>query len=118
MKGAAGKLEDEEALLAWSRMEGILHAQLLDALSDEIIALRAEIRPKDKKDKDGNMVKVSLLKDAEAAQKRANGYRPKVKTRPGTGGKTPEQRQAEALKILAGLTPAQIAEVLRKATKN
>ena len=86
LKNASGKLENEEALFAWAKKEGILHALLHSGISDEIIGLRAEIRPNDKKDSEGNAIKVSLVKDAEKAQKRAEAYKPKVKIRPGTGG--------------------------------
>lgn len=86
LKNASGKLENEDELLAWAKEEGILHALLHSGISDEIIGLRAEIRPNDKKDASGNAVKVSLIKDAEKAQKRADAYKPRVKTRPGTGG--------------------------------
>lgn len=116
LTSAAGKLEDESKMLEWIKEVGVLKVGH-SAIADMIIDLRAEIRPKDVKDAAGNKVKDSLVKDEINAQKRADKWLPKVKTRPGTGGKTPEQRQAEALKILAGLTPAQIAEVLLKAQR-
>jgi len=117
LKAAAGKLENEEELLNWAKEYEIIHALIHAGIADTIIGLRAAIRPAGKKDKDGNMVVTSLIIDAEKAQIRADEFVIKPKTRPGTGGKTPEQRQAEALKLLAGLTPAQIAEVLLKAQR-
>ena len=117
LKNAASKLENEEKLLEWAKEYEIIHALLHAGIADTIIGLRAAIRPAAKKDKTGNLVPVSLIKDAEKAQTRADEFVIKPKTRPGTGGKTPEQRQAEALKLLAGLTPEQIAEVLLKAQR-
>ena len=86
LKQAAGKLENEEELLTWAKGEGIVHALLHAGLSDTVIGLRAAIRPAAKKNADGNMVAVSLVKDEEKAQIRANEFRIKPKTRPGTGG--------------------------------
>jgi hypothetical protein len=117
LKQATGKLENKDTLLEWATEHEIIHALLHAGIADTIIGLRAAIRPAAKKDKNGNLIPVSLTKDAENADKRAFEFRIKPKVRPGTGGKTPEQRQAEALKILAGLTTAQIAEVLMKAQR-
>jgi hypothetical protein len=116
LTSASGCLEDEVKMLEWIKKVGVLNVGH-SAISDMIIDLRAEIRPNDIKDSTGKKVKASLVKDEVFAQKRADNWLPKAKTRPGTGGKTPEQRQAEALKILAGLTTAQIAEVLMKAQR-
>ena len=86
LKDAAGKLENEEDLLTWAKGEGIVHALLHAGLSDTVIGLRAAIRPAAKKNAEGNMVAVSLVKDSDNATKRALEFRIKPKTRPGTGG--------------------------------
>jgi hypothetical protein len=86
LKNAAGKLENAEALLAWAKEYEIIHALLHAGISDTIIGLRAAIRPAGKKDKDGNMIPVSLVKDEIKAQERANEFVIKPKARPGTGG--------------------------------
>jgi hypothetical protein len=118
LKKAAGKLENKEALLKWAIENTDILGALHEFIGAAFIGLRATIRPAAKKNKEGNLVPVSLIEDAEKAQERANNFVIKPKIRPGTGGKTPEQRQAEALKLLNGLTPEQIAEVLRKASRN
>lgn len=86
LKQAAGKLENEEELLSWAKEYEILHALIHAGIADTIIGLRASIRPAAKKDKDGNLIPVSLTKDAEKAQIRADEFVIKPKTRPGTGG--------------------------------
>lgn len=84
MKEANGKLENEEAMLEWAKDNGIVLALFHAGLADTIIGLRAVIRPTDKKVGD-DKVKVSLIKDEENAQKRADDFVIKPKTRPGTG---------------------------------
>ena len=86
LKAASGKLENEKELLEWAEEYEIIHALLHAGLSDTVIGLRAAIRPAGKKDKDGNMVPVSLVKDEIKAQERAKDFTIKPKTRPGTGG--------------------------------
>ena len=87
LKEAAGKLENEEELLTWAKDNKIIHALLHAGLADTVIGLRAAIRPAAvKKAEDGRVYAVSIITDSANAAKRANEFRIKPKTRPGTGG--------------------------------
>ena len=118
LKDATGKLENETELALWAEDQGVMHALLHSGIAKTIIDLRAAIRPADVAGAEkGSKVKVSLILDSDKAQERSNKFTIKPAARPGTGGKTPEQRMASANKLLAGLTPEQLAEVLMKAQR-
>ncbi len=111
-------LEDEEKLLEWARKHKILLNTFHAALAKWKIDFCAVVRPKDIPGKlKGEKIKVSLIEDIENAQKRADDFRSKPATRPGTGGKTPEERMKKASNLLAGLTPEQVAAVIAQAQK-
>ena len=111
-------LEDEDKLLEWAKKHNILLACFHSALAKTKIDFCAVVRPTDiAGEKKGEKIKVSLIKDYDKAQKRADNFTIKPATRPGTGGKTAEQRSDTALKLLNSLTPEQMAEVLKKAQR-
>ncbi len=118
MKDIAGCIENLPKLIKTLTLNGILLAILHAGIAKTIIDLRAIIRPADiAGEKKGDKIKVSLIADFDNAQKRANEFKPTKATRPGTRGKTPEQRMASASKMLAGLTPEQLAKVIAQAQK-
>jgi hypothetical protein len=87
LEAASGKLESEADLLEWAKEHKVLHALLHAGIAHTIIDLRAVIRPADKAGKEkGEKIKVSMLKDFDAAQARSDGFKIKPKARPGTGG--------------------------------
>jgi hypothetical protein len=116
LEAASGKLESEADLLEWAKEHKVLHALLHAGIAHTIIDLRATIRPADKAGKEkGEKIKVSMLKDFDGAQARSDKFKIKPKARPGTGGKTPEEREKEALRLLKSLSPEKMAELLKKA---
>jgi len=118
LKEASGKLESEEELALWAEENNVLHALLHSGIAKTIIDLRAAIRPADLPGENkGDKIKVSLVNDKINAQNRANTFTIKPATRPGTGGKTAEQRSDAALKLLNSLTPEMMAAVMAKAQK-
>ena len=96
LEEASGKLENEDDLLAWAMDNKIVQALLHAGIADTIISLRAAIRPADKKVGD-DKVKVSLIKDEVNAQKRADDFEIKPKTRPGTGGGVKTKAEIDTL---------------------
>jgi hypothetical protein len=111
-------LENEEKLLAWAEKHNITLAIFHAALAKTKIDFCAVVRPADVPGKlKGEKIKVSLITDIENAQDRAEEFTIKPATRPGTGGKTPEERADKALNLLNGLTPEQLAKVLAKAQR-
>jgi len=118
LKEASGKLESEQDLALWADDNDVMHALLHSGIAKTIIDLRATIRPADIAGKEkGDRIKVSLIDDSEKAQERSTKFKIKPATRPGTGGKTPEQRADKALSLLNGLTPEQLAKVIAKAQR-
>ena len=116
LKKASGKLENKEELVLWAEETGKMHALLHAGIAKTIIDLRATIRPADITGAEkGSKEKVSLIADYDNAQKRADIFTIKPTTRPGTGGKTPEQRSDKALKLLNSLTPEMRAAVMAQA---
>jgi len=74
---AGAVLMDEEALLEWAKDNEVLHGLLHSGIKQEIIMLRAAARPNDVADPDGlkgDIVKVSIIDDAEGAQTRLDDY--------------------------------------------
>lgn len=104
MKEAGKIIEDEEKLLEWAKEEGILLNTFHAAMAKWKIDFCQVVRPKDVPgEKKGEKIKVSLIEDIEAAQDRADKFKSKPASRPGTGGKTEEERAKEALKLFNSL---------------
>ena len=118
MKEAGKIIEDEEKLLTWAKEHGILLNTFHAAMAKWKIDFCAVVRPKDiPGELKGEKIKVNLIKDAVKAQDRADKFKSKPAVRPGTGGKTPEERMKAADNLLAGLTPEQLAKVIAKAQR-
>jgi len=115
---AGAILENKEKLLEWAEKHDILINAFHAALAKWKIDFCAVVRPADIPGKlKGEKIKVSLIADIDKAQKRGDDFKSKPATRPGTGGKTPEQRADKALSLLNGLTPEQLAKVIAKAQR-
>ena len=98
LKEAKGKLESEEKLALWAEDTGNMHALLHSGIAKTIIDLRAAIRPADiAGEEKGSKEKVSLLGDFDNAQKRADDFKIKPATRPGTGSSTKTKAETEVL---------------------
>lgn len=112
LKDANGKLESEEDLALWADENKVLHALIHSGIAKTIIDLRAAIRPADiAGEKKGEKIKVSLLVDAEKAQKRSNEFTIKPAIRPGTGGGTKTKAEQEVLtKVIQAMFDAGIDE--------
>jgi len=83
---AAEHLMNEDALLQWAKDNEVLHGLLHSGIKQEIIMLRAAARPKDIADPSGlkgDMVKVSIVEDADGAQTRVDNYVCKPTPAPG-----------------------------------
>jgi len=114
---AAGKLESEEELALWADETGNMHALLHAGIAKTIIDLRATIRPADVAGKEkGSKVKVSLLKDFDNAQERADKFKIKPAQRPGTGGSTKTKAEQETLtKVIQAMHDAGLDDETIKA---
>ena len=116
MQEAGPILENKEKLLEWMEKHNntiaIIHAGLAKTKIDFCAVVRPADVPGEKK---GEKIKISLFKDQEKAIERAKAFKIKPASRPGTGGKTPEERSDKALKLLNSLTPEMRAAVMAQA---
>ena len=118
MKEVGEIIENEDKLLEWAKSHGILLDTFHAALAKWKIDFCAAVRPRPIPGKlKGKKIIIGLMADMEGAIKRARKFKSKPATRPGTGGKTPEERAEETLKMLNGLTPEMRAAVLAQANR-
>lgn len=103
-------LEDKEKLLEWAEKHNIMLAIFHSALAKTKIDFCAVVRPADVSgEKKGEKVKVSLIKDADKAQERADKFIIKPAIRPGTGGSTKAKTETEVLtKVIQAMHDAGI----------
>lgn len=96
------EFENEEKLLAWAKVHGVLHQMLQTGIQGRIIELRAKFKS----------MRKGETWTKEKGQENIDSAEWKVVTRP-KSGKT-ESDESVATKFLASLTPEQRAEFMAK----
>jgi hypothetical protein len=107
---AGSILEDKEKLLEWMEKHDNTLAIIHSGLAKTKIDFCAVVRPADiPGDLKGEKIKVSLIKDIDNAQKRADDFTIKPATRSGTGGSTKTKAEIETLtKVIQAMHDAGI----------
>lgn len=97
------EFENEEKLLDWAKVHGVLHQMLQTGIQGRIIELRAKFKS----------MKKSETWTKEKGQENIDKAEWRIVTRPKTGDKS-ESDESVATKFLASLTPEQRAEFMAK----
>jgi len=109
-------IEDEAKLIEWAKRHDNMLAIFHAGLAKIKIDFCAVVRPADiAGEKKGEKIKVSLIKDADNAQDRADKFKIKPTPRPGTGGSSKAKAETEVLtKVIQAMHDAGLEDAVIK----